>query len=319
MVLKENYNSASQKYGKEMTDELLKLGLPPNFLLSACRFKSENNVNSIKIVELFRKWMTYVLKYEKIDVNKESFDSFFEKIEQGEIQHIVPKILWYNSECSIGSIDSLKVARSIPVENVWCIKARDKFQRFTSLGHKMFIIYSPYKKEPFTYIIAQVHDGEVDYWDMRNYKYSDCFHNVEHNNLENTLPREIVRILYDEAANQTENKEDLNCNKILKTNKKVVRLTESKLRNIITEAVKTVLKEVENPKGVEEIPTWALNYLINGTTDNLSRAEIEEIDNWRRKARIYDVAAPEGEPYFCRYPAFGEPTDVYDCVCLYNN
>lgn len=43
MVLKENYNSASQKYGKEMTDEFLKLGLPPNFLLSACRFKSENN------------------------------------------------------------------------------------------------------------------------------------------------------------------------------------------------------------------------------------------------------------------------------------
>lgn len=83
MILGENYNSACQEYGKEMTDEFLKLGLPPKFLLSACRFKSENNINSSKLVGLFRKWMTYVLKYEKIDVNTESFDSFLERIKQG--------------------------------------------------------------------------------------------------------------------------------------------------------------------------------------------------------------------------------------------
>jgi hypothetical protein len=240
MYLKENYNSALQKYGKEMTEEFLKLGLHPKFLLSACRFKLEDTtLSSMGLVDLFRKWMKYVLKYDVADVNKESFNSFLGKIKQGEIQHIAPNILWYNSEYSIGSIDSLKIARSIPIENVWCIKAKDKFQRYASLGHKMYIIFSPNVIEPYTYIIAQVHDGEVDYWDMNNHRYSDLHKNDCHKNLENMLPQEIINILYNEAANQTDNNKSLNCN----INKKLIKLSESDLRRIINESIKRILME----------------------------------------------------------------------------
>ena len=117
---------------------------------------------------------------------------------------------------------------------------------------------------------------------------------------------------------QTENK-----HKDMKNNNKVVRLTESKLKQMIAEAVKEVLIEsddwgiIKNQKTKEQIPSWALNYLINGDTNGLDDEEIAEIDNWMEEAQIYDVCAPKGEEYFCRYPAFGEPCGVYDCICFY--
>lgn len=37
MKIFENYNSAKQKYGVDLVDSLTKLGLPPLYLLSACR------------------------------------------------------------------------------------------------------------------------------------------------------------------------------------------------------------------------------------------------------------------------------------------
>lgn len=44
MKLFENYNSAKQKYGVDLVDSLTKLGLPPQYLLSACRFITDNGV-----------------------------------------------------------------------------------------------------------------------------------------------------------------------------------------------------------------------------------------------------------------------------------
>lgn len=93
-------------------------------------------------------------------------------------------------------------------------------------------------------------------------------------------------------------------------NRNVVRLTESQLKQMISESVKRVLREsddwgkIQNQKGIEQIPSWALNYLINGVSDNLSREEIAEIEDWRRDASIYEACPPDAEEYFCRYPAF---------------
>ena len=44
MKIFENYNSAKQKYGVDLVDSLTKLGLPPLYLLSACRFIKDNGV-----------------------------------------------------------------------------------------------------------------------------------------------------------------------------------------------------------------------------------------------------------------------------------
>ena len=44
MKIFENYNSAKQKYGVDLVDSLTKSGLPPLYLLSACRFIKDNGV-----------------------------------------------------------------------------------------------------------------------------------------------------------------------------------------------------------------------------------------------------------------------------------
>ena len=44
MNLLENYNTASQKYSIELVKQLTELGLPPQYLLSACRFVKENSI-----------------------------------------------------------------------------------------------------------------------------------------------------------------------------------------------------------------------------------------------------------------------------------
>ena len=130
------------------------------------------------------------------------------------------------------------------------------------------------------------------------------------------LDMALIENVVNKSLNMIKESKDIN------PNKKVVRLTESKLKQMIAESVCQFLREseeldtVQNQQTKEPIPSWALNYLINGDVDDLSDDEIAEIDNWMEEAQIYEVCVPEGEEYFCRYPAFGKPCGVYDCVCF---
>ena len=49
MKIFENYNSAKQKYGENLVRELTDKGVPPQYLLAACRFVQEGfSVDNIK-------------------------------------------------------------------------------------------------------------------------------------------------------------------------------------------------------------------------------------------------------------------------------
>lgn len=66
-------------------------------------------------------------------------------------------------------------------------------------------------------------------------------------------------------------------------------------------------------KTVEKIPTWAFGYIFNGDMTGL-------IDEALKRIGAELVCTPldeEVQPYFTRYPLFGLPTDVVDCVILY--
>ena len=71
-------------------------------------------------------------------------------------------------------------------------------------------------------------------------------------------------------------------------------------------------------KSIEKIPTWALNWLINGDDSELSEADMKDINTWLADNLCLLVCPPhEGDsPYFSREPAFGLPCDVVDCECL---
>lgn len=89
MKLFENYNSARQKYGAELVESLTQDGLPPQFLLSACRFISKNGIPQQYIVSLFKDWMKYVVKFNNTDVNKLSYEQFYNIISQEKRKRVV--------------------------------------------------------------------------------------------------------------------------------------------------------------------------------------------------------------------------------------
>lgn len=108
MKIFENYNSAKQKYGVDLVDSLTKLGLPPQYLLSACRFIKDNGVTQEWIICLFKERKKYVVKYNDTDVNKLTYEEFFNLISQEKSKHCVPNIIFNQSIYKLLYINNLQ-------------------------------------------------------------------------------------------------------------------------------------------------------------------------------------------------------------------
>lgn len=67
---------------------------------------------------------------------------------------------------------------------------------------------------------------------------------------------------------------------------------------------------------VEQIPSWAINAIINDDCTGLEYSEIDLIQRWFKDTGYDYVCTPDSDPYFTNYPAFGLPCDVYDCICV---
>lgn len=59
-----------------------------------------------------------------------------------------------------------------------------------------------------------------------------------------------------------------------------------------------------------KIPVWAASYLAYGDRDVLSDEDVEIADKWYSEhfphGCLFDFKGDVNEPYFSRYPAFGE-------------
>lgn len=75
-------------------------------------------------------------------------------------------------------------------------------------------------------------------------------------------------------------------------------------------------------KFVCKVPSWALDYLVNGETSSLDEQGRKTVDEWMDKMREggrITVCPPEelDAAYFSRSPAFGDyATDVEDCTVI---
>ena len=254
MNLLGNYNTASQKYGIELVKQLSELGLPPQYLLSACRFVKENNIPLLSMINQFKEWTKFVIKYNKYDANRLSYDDFLRIISQEKSKHIVPNLIWQNEIASLGKLNNAKDVQKIPVKNQWCIKSQKWFDRYTDKGYVFFVIYLPNEPLPFTFVVVAVCGGNVEYYDTQDYEQFEDLrggneNNSDHEVYQRKLPNEIVSYLYDIAATQTEEREnkiktenkDYKINKNMK--KQVIRLTEGDLHRIIKESVDNILSE----------------------------------------------------------------------------
>ena len=218
MKIFENYNTARQKYGVSLVDSLTKLGLPPKYLLSACRFIKDYGVTQERIICLFKEWKKYVEKYNDTDVNKLTYEEFFNLISQEKSKHCVPNVIFINGMASLGKLKNAKDVQSIPIRNEWCIKSQKRFDNYTSKGYEFFVIYLKEEPLPFTFVIAAVTGGDVEYYDSNDYEQFENFgnpketNNSDHDVYQMKLPQEIISYLYDIAISQTERKEHQNIN-----------------------------------------------------------------------------------------------------------
>jgi hypothetical protein len=118
MNLFENYNSAVQKYGKNIVVSLSKQGLPPKYLLSACRFIQDEGASIENIVSQFKEWTKYVVKYNKLcDVNRFSYSDFLKMIGKQKRLHSVPNLIYQDDTASFGKLNSAKDVQFIPIIN----------------------------------------------------------------------------------------------------------------------------------------------------------------------------------------------------------
>lgn len=216
MNLFENFNSAKQKYGIGMTEYFSKLGLPPQYLLSACRYVTENNIPYQRLVEQFKDWTKFVAKYNNgYDVNRLSYDDFLNIIRTEKVKHNVPNVIIRVDNASLGKLNNAKDVQKIPVENHWCIKSQDWFSKYSSKGYEFYAIFLSSELFPFTYVIAAIHDGNVEYYDCNDYEQFEDLRggnegNSDHEIYQNKLPNQIVPYLYNIAANQIEQREQQN-------------------------------------------------------------------------------------------------------------
>ena len=170
MKLLENYNAARQKYGERIVKELSDIGIPPQYLLSACRFYQDIQVPIEKIQQLFRQWMTYVVKNNQtIDVNKLSFEQFYQTIQKYKAEYGMPNKVYSDEQVSIGKINSAKDVSRFPIKNNWCIKQPRMFQKYINNGYSFYIIDNGDESDYIRYAILMAgKDSRKYYYDLDN-------------------------------------------------------------------------------------------------------------------------------------------------------
>ena len=111
---------------------------------------------------------------------------------------------------SLGKLNNAKDVQSIPIRNEWSIKSQKWFDNYTSKGYEFFVIYLKEEPLPFTFVIAAVTDGDVEYYDSNDYEQFENFgnpketNNSDHDVYQRKLPQEIISYLYNIAISQTE-------------------------------------------------------------------------------------------------------------------
>lgn len=307
MKLFENYNTAKQKYGKELVDRMCHVGIPPQYLLAACKF----NKNGVKLEDLrryFRQWMTYVTKNKKdIDVNRLNFDEFYSTIQKFKSAYGIPNKIYDDGQVSIGKISSAKDIARFPIKNEWCIIQPQMFKKYMAQGYTFYIIDTKDESDYVRYVIMMVGSNgkkyfyDLDNSEMTNDSISDFQSHLTHNAIlfiNNNLKENI-------------------------TMKKTIRLNERELHRLISESVKRVLKESKTEiftiEGFNHTQNELIEYPLNlfgtdyETIDAACEAAEEAAKYWKDETDDIDIFVMAGEYRLDSGAIYGEPDAVGCC------
>ena len=168
MNIFENYNNTKQKYGETLVANLTQIGVPPKYLLAACRFNQECGVPVERLKQLFRQWMTYVVRNNNsIDVNRLTFEQFYQTVQKFKTDFGIPNKVYNDGTVSIGKVTSAKDMSRFPVSNDWCIKQPNMFQKYKDDGYCFYIIDNGDESDHIRYVLLMVgKDGRKYYYDL---------------------------------------------------------------------------------------------------------------------------------------------------------
>lgn len=284
MKLFENYNTAKQKYGENIVRELSDVGIPPQYLLSACRFYQDNQVPIERIQQLFRQWMTYVDNGDNtIDVNKLSFEQFYQTIQKLKTLYEIPNKIFDNGTIKIGEFKSFKEANMFPIPNNMCICKTKKWYKYYQSPHSRYLlIHDSRRNDNKRYVLAIIEHGDISYADLSGHEFANSFEDQEKGNVTQTafdqyqqsIGKEAVSFLYNIAAdvkdkidrdkqvndsiirngNLIENKQ-YNKNRNMK---RTIKLRESELKRMIAESVRRLINETDE-EDYEEFKNYVMN------------------------------------------------------------
>ena len=115
MKLFENYNTAKQKYGEELANNMLQNGISNEYVNTACIFYTEDNIPKEVLQQKFRQWMSYIRNSgkETLNVNNLSYQQF-DNIIRGEIQKaaIKPTLISLHLRTKPIDLSNISVKRS---------------------------------------------------------------------------------------------------------------------------------------------------------------------------------------------------------------
>ena len=259
MEINESFRSAADKYGEEIARQMLNAGIPDRYVLSACRFHCNPPNKPIDVLSIqFRQWMTYVTPYNKIDVNCLSYDDFTKLINEKMAEWICPNKLYDDGNVSVGVFLTKKDAEKYPLKtmagNDFCTSNACGFNKYTKQGYRLLSIYDKGrgKDDALKYVIATVKDGIISIWNAANYPIGDTsepYMNDAWRYLD-SLPDEAQKVIMDFARKTTASPTSIK--KESKTNKNMKKtfVSESRLKEIISESIKHVLNENARDKRV---------------------------------------------------------------------
>ena len=268
MLIRESqYSNALQKYDKKLVDAIMaqEPRLSERFLVKICDFVYGEKFPFNEVRDVFAKIQDGNLIIPNINIFsfkelKEMVEEMY--IENQEKQGTMFKDPYYVSPdkmIEIYLITNREQVLNFPFQNSWCLKKEYDFNQHTVVsGATIFLIYNKHFsiRSRVRYVIAEVFpntdNGEkhIEFTATNNYnignKWLEPFLRSLGGGVSVLKPIPKGDNLIDNDIYN--NKDTINCNRNMK-NKKVVRLTESQLHNIINKSVKKILKEAVLPNG----------------------------------------------------------------------
>lgn len=234
MILKEGYKRAVELYnhhsntrnGRQIISFFAEHGASKWDLEWFANCSAREGIKAYELLADYKDWKRYVLSYYKKigkqapNLNKLPHSQTIQIIDSCKRFFAKPNPLYDKNGVYMGIFNSFQDANMLPISTSWCVtKTPKRYDEFCSNGKKGLYIINNNNEPPYRDVIVMINKGNVEYWDSTNSRMSEIDDEIERfENYERTIPNEAKQIIYNIAANQTEqienNQQNINCNRI---------------------------------------------------------------------------------------------------------